>query len=61
MRPGVGVGRGLGELGASGREPHAVLEGEDARRDQRGDLAERVAGERDRHVGKWCERVPDDE
>ena len=30
--PGVGVGRGLGELGASGGEAHAVVEGERARR-----------------------------
>ena len=44
---GVRVGRGLGELGAPGREAHAVLDGEDAGGDERGDLAERVAGERD--------------
>ena len=36
------VGRGLRELGASGREAHAVVEGERARRDERGDLTERV-------------------
>ncbi len=58
---GVGVGRGLGELGAARREPHARLEREDAGGDQRGDLAERVSRERDRRVGKRRERVPHDE
>ena len=45
---GVRVGGGLGELGAAGGEAHAVVEGERAGGDQRGDLTERVAGERDR-------------
>ena len=49
---GMGVGGGLGELGATGREAHAGVERERAGRDQRGDLAERVAGERDRSVGE---------
>ena len=31
---GVRVGRGLRELGAAGREAHAVVEGERARRDR---------------------------
>ena len=46
--PGMGVGGGLGELGAAGGEADAVVEGEHARGDQRRDLAERMSGERDR-------------
>ena len=37
----------LCELGAPRGEPHALFEFEHAGRDQRGDLPERVAGERD--------------
>ena len=44
---GVRVGRGLGELGATGREAHAVVEREHARGDERGDLPEGVTRERD--------------
>ena len=58
---GVRVGRGLRELGATGGEAHAVVEGEHARRDERGDLTERVAGERDGVVERGVERLPHDE
>ena len=58
---GVRVGRGLGELGASGREAHAVVEREHARGDERGDLPERVTRERDDLVARGAERVPHDQ
>ena len=57
MRPGMRVGRGLRELGAPRREADAVVEVERAGRDERGDLSERVAGERDDlDVGRGGER-----
>ena len=58
MRPGMRVGGGLRELGAPRREAHAVFEIERARRDERGDLTERVAGERDDVVEHRRERLP---
>ena len=52
------VRRRLGELGTPGGEAHAGVEGEAARRDQRGDLPERVARERHRWLGERLHRLP---
>ena len=62
MRPGVGVGGGLGELGPTGREAHAVGERERAGRDERGDLAEGVARRTRPGARTWrADRLPRDE
>ena len=61
MRPGCASAARLRELGAPRREAHAVFEVERARRDQRGDLTERVPGERDDVVEQRPRRFPRDE
>src|SRR5438105_13376665 len=49
---------GLCQLGASGREAHTVVEVDDSRGDQRGDLTERVTRERDDVVETWPRGFP---
>ena len=55
------VGRRLRELGAARREPDAFVERETACCDQRGDLPERVAGERNGRFGERLHRLPGDQ